>query len=344
MLLELTQSPLAIELRRANEEIVRLLEAIAAEGADYESAMRAWNHPGKPPKASVEAVLALSREEREALRRAVEVDVEFDAAFDDEGFAFAFPALDDKTRKAGKQLLTSMYDSVFSGAGFSLPANPVVNRVTWELAFREANPLIKVCPACLVANLEWRIEGRAATDADHYLPRTYYPALSVHGLNLVPTCKPCNQTAKGQKDPLASDAAPFPLSSVWFPYRDAGIDRLEVDFHPTVGSVTAIVSLEGKDGDERKVELFDALFHLSSRWSEILPSIHTRIARQVIDRLEGPSEIPSVGALLRRMSVTMKRELENTPGEYVAGCYCAWLVNTRPALAKFVAELDSYKA
>lgn len=339
MLLELRQSPLALDLKVANEGIVRLLEALAAEDADYESAMSVWDHPGKPTKASVEAVLALSQAEREALCRAVEVDVAFDESFDRSDFAFTFPALEERTRAAGKRLLASMYDTVFSGGGFSLPANPKSTRTSWELAFRETNPTIRVCPACLLSNLEGRIRDRAAVDADHYLPRALYPMLCVHGLNLVPICKPCNQTAKAQENPLGSGGEAIPLGSVWFPYRVAGIEQLVIGFQPSLPALDRLVSFAGAPGAERPAKIFDDLFQLSARWSGTLPSIHSRITNQVTALLDPPREEPAVADLLRRLGAMMKRELRRTPGEYLAGCYCAWLAETPSALSALVAEL-----
>jgi len=331
---------MALEMKAANESIVRFLEAIGAEGADYASAMDAWDHPGQPEKAGVEEVLALPQAEREALWRAVEEDIGFDASIDDEAFVFAFAGLAERTRRAGKRLLASMYDSVFAGKGFALPAHSEVNRTTWEYAFRAANPAIRVCPACLINSLEWRIEGRAASDADHYLPRNLYPALSVHGMNLVPICKNCNRTAKGPKDPLAAETGAHALTKVWFPYRDIGIASLELDFAPATPSMQGLISLRGTPGTEQQAELFDALFRLSSRWSEGLDNVHWKVVLQLRDRFDdGQFEIEGVKAALRRMAATMKAGLTKIPGEYVAGCYCAWLADSPSALASLVEEL-----
>ncbi|HKO39027.1 MAG TPA: hypothetical protein VJU14_11740 [Solirubrobacterales bacterium] len=343
MLLELKQSPLAAELKVANQEIVRLFEALATEGADFENAMRAWDHPEHPTEASIEAVLALPLTEREALARAVAADVSFDDSFDDSGFAFAFPALGAETREAGKLLLVSMYKKVFRGRGFSLPANPEVTRTTWEAAFREANPAIKVCPACLLADLEKRIERRAAVDADHYLPHSRYPALAVHGLNLVPTCQLCNRTAKRDKDPLDSDAGPQPLNQVWFPYMQAGIEKLVINFTPSAAILDRLVSLTGAPGAEPQAASFDALFQLTSRWSNRLGSIHERTVNQARRLVDPPWEEEAVGAYLRKSSETMKGELSNIPGEYLAGCYCAWLADSS-AFPAFVAEVRRPRA
>ncbi|HEY2478202.1 MAG TPA: hypothetical protein VGI17_05680 [Solirubrobacterales bacterium] len=346
MLLELTQSPLALELKIANEGIVKLLEALTAEDADYQTAMSVWDHPGKPTKAGVDAVLALPRPEREELWRAVAADVAFDESFDQPDFAFAFHALDESTRRAGRQLLVSMYETVFSGGGFALPVDPKATRTTWELAFREANPSIRVCPACLLSNLEERIENRAAIDADHYLPRALYPTLSVHGLNLVPTCKTCNQTAKRQKNPLGSGDGAEPLGSIWFPYRQAGVEDLALGFQLRSANTETLVNFAGKPGAERQAELFDELFLLSTRWSRTLPSIHSRIVTQVLTYLKvhpdlaSPLTEPAVADVLRTLGSMMEHELSNTPGEYVAGRYCAWLAETAAALSAFVTELE----
>ena len=102
MLLELIQSPLAEELAVANEAIVDLLAAIARANADYDTAIAVWSHPGKPPRANVEAVLRLPEPERVALWEAVRADIEFEASLDDEEFALRFTALSADTREAGR--------------------------------------------------------------------------------------------------------------------------------------------------------------------------------------------------------------------------------------------------
>ena len=188
MLLELVQAPVArLGLRIVGEKIAKLLAELV-EGASAESVRSRWPPGCRPSLASVEAVGALDAGDLRALRDAVAADLGFDEKFGDPSFGFAFPGLSAAAKEAGGSLLDSVYD-VFRGSGGFRLDGMEVNRTTWERSFREANPQVEVCPACVSAPLPGPARDHSLVDADHYLPKTKYPALAVHGLNLVPMCK-----------------------------------------------------------------------------------------------------------------------------------------------------------
>lgn len=339
MLLDLQRSGLARQLVAVEHAIVDLLAAAAAapEGAGYEELMTHWLQPRRPSQSSVEDLLALSPEQRGELRDAVAADLAFEGGFDRPGFQFAFPLLDPEARAVGRALLGSMY-RVFTKHGFVLPSGERVDRERWEAAFREANPGLRVCPACLIANLDERIGGRSAIDADHYLPKSSYPPLAVNGLNLVPVCKQCNQVAKLEKDPLGT---PPDLSSVWFPYKRHGLDELDPGFAPMAGRA-AVVRFAAVPGAERRAELFDAVFALSERWSRQLEGIHQSLRREV--RLHADqADAEAVRRELETIAEIKEADIANGPAAYVHATYCRWISRTPAALEVLVAEIEDWR-
>jgi len=336
MLLELTQSQLAAELTVANEAIIDLLAAMT-RSTDYDAVVADWPHPSTPPPAKVDAVLQLPESERVALWEAVRGDVEFEASLDDEKFAFRFAALPVRTKDAGKRLLVWIYEVAFGQVGFSLPTHRPANRRAWETAFRDANSTVKVCPACLFVNLEERIDDRAAVDLDHYLPKSIYPSLAVHGLNLVPLCVLCNRVAKRGKDPLTTAA----ISDIWFPYRRAGINDLIVRFSLAAASRDEVVQISAVAGAEARASCFDELFELSGRWSRSLSGIHDSLVGLVKATVEDRSDRDPIARLLRRLAATMKSEQSVTPAGYLSGCYCDCLAADPDALTAFIEEVSA---
>lgn len=74
---------------------------------------------------------------------------------------------------------------------------------------------------------------------DHYLPKKYYPFLSVDFDNLIPCCQKCNEKAKGETDVLEPDGNRVVAFN---PYRDADGVRL-VTKYEQVG-IENIMSVE----------------------------------------------------------------------------------------------------
>lgn len=61
---------------------------------------------------------------------------------------------------------------------------------------------VTVCPYCNRAyvNTYYTSKGKTRPDLDHFLPKSKYPYLSLSIYNLIPSCKVCNSSLKGQVD------------------------------------------------------------------------------------------------------------------------------------------------
>lgn len=343
MLVELKKSRLAEELAGANESILKLLrQAAAAVEVSYEEAMDGWGHPGKPAREKVDAVLALALRDRISLANAVAADLEYEAG--DDGFEFEFSQLEADARKAGKELMGSMYSDVFGRGSFLFSNGEEANRRTWEEAFRDANPDLHVCPACLASLLETRIENRSAIDLDHYLPKSLYPPLSVHGPNLVPLCSRCNSRAKGEKDPLEDEEGRRSLKSVWLPYTDAGLEEAHIAFELT-GDSHATARLQGRGDGGQRAENFDSLYLVSKTWSEELIGIHNGLCAEISVRGAQRGAPLNSEEIMRELEIKVTAAAQTRllrPNSFLTESYCRWLQSSRPAFEAFLRVVQSF--
>ncbi|RRR73156.1 MAG: hypothetical protein EI684_09240 [Candidatus Viridilinea halotolerans] len=109
---------------------------------------------------------------------------------------------DAAVREAVRGLLETFYNPQFyANHGYNVPLGGAAGHFHKDVFRREfdvANPDVVVCPLC---------DGPRNTEqVDHIYPKSLYPFLSCHPLNLVPICFQCNKLdAKGDKPPLNND-------------------------------------------------------------------------------------------------------------------------------------------
>ncbi|HEX5712269.1 MAG TPA: HNH endonuclease signature motif containing protein [Solirubrobacterales bacterium] len=343
MLVELNKFRLADELAGANESIVELLrKAATAEVVSYENTMEGWGHSGVPARKKVEAVLALPLADRVALASAVAADLRFESGSD--RYEFAFFELSESARKAGKELMGSMYKDVFGGGSFVLGSGEEGSRGAWEDAFRAANPNLRVCPACLVGVLETRIEGRSAIDLDHYLPKSLYPPLSIHGPNLVPLCSRCNSRAKGEKDPLQDGDRRRRLASVWFPYAGGGLGEAHLAFEVDGDSHTT-VRLQATGQAKQRAENFDALYLVSKLWSEQLEAVHNSLCSGLAARGARRGAALTVAEISDELAIKAIEKASTrleTSNAYLVESYCRWLLSDPVTVNAFAEAVQKF--
>lgn len=344
MLVELRQPTSARdELGTACAEIASLFERLATKGATETSVLEGWPYR-RPNTTTLRQALALPDGDRAALRDAVHADLEFAERFDDPTFRFRFATLEDDVKSAGKALLVSMYDDVFRrGKGFSSGPGGGVNRSSWEEDFRSANPEVGLCPACLISELEEPVDDTSLIDADHYLPKSIYPPLAVHGLNLVPMCKGCNQALKASKDPLSPAGQPLTLDSVWFPYRRAGLTEIELSFAPARRSSRQI-GFAGEAAACERGERFDRIFRIIARWNSMLTSIHRDMVMELDELLAVSDDRESVRAGLDRLiRLEEKRKTRNSRA-FVKTQFYAWMRDDLTALDALVTQIGQLRS
>lgn len=339
MLLELEQSSLAREgLGAACSAIVNLLEYLATNNATATGVP--WKHGRGPKKDALSGVLALTARQRTELFEAVSFDLGFVDRLDDPTFAFQFPALDAETQKAGKSLLLSMYEDVFCHRiGFLFGSDRQANRGTWERAFREANPGVELCPACATSLLEPPVAGRTLVDADHYLPKATYPALAVHGFNLVPLCKPCNSALKGSKDPLSDGSGTYGLPDIWFPYKRPGITEIGLSFD-LAEEAGKQVRFTGETTARKRAQRFDAVFQVLERWSGVMTAIQQRLPRE-LSRLQASADPEGVLSGLKTLERWAEEERTDNPRAFVKSRYYAWVQGNNAAIKTLVSQVRS---
>jgi hypothetical protein len=340
MILELKQPELALSagLEAVGEALVAVLESLAA-GDPVDVALARWNVGRRPRKARFQPIADLAPADRRALYEAVKADFGFDAGFRDPHFEFRYPGLPDPAKQAAKDLFNWLYSARFGETGFTVNGIEVT-RASWETSFRDANPWLKVCPACVTATLPEPIQRHSFVDADHYLPKSRHPLLGIHGLNLTPVCQPCNRF-KGNADPLGDDEPPYRLDQVWFPYRRPAVDEVRFAFYPAEpGKVQ--VGVDGAADAIERAERYDKVFAIFERWSRKLVEIGGGLPEKLIEACgDGPVDERSIRFELEKLSRMARVDRTVRDGELIAYDYYRWLLDTPTAFRALVAEVEA---
>jgi hypothetical protein len=113
-----------------------------------------------------------------------------------------------------------------------------LDRQTVLRAYLDAQKRIalKVCPGC-DGKPPSISDGVIHEDLDHFFPKSKYPFLSIHPLNLTPFCKDCNQTYKRSRDaildidPIVIDV--HDLNDIFHPYMHPAKDELAIEINCT---------------------------------------------------------------------------------------------------------------
>jgi hypothetical protein len=238
-----------------------------------------WNKfkPDGPLREEMEQAIAYCHKnpgEREKILDAFRHDIDFHLKLDDPEFTFQYLALDAEAQQAMRPLMEAFYtDLLASGfpAGIHGEADSF-NRDSFLEAFYEANDGVRVCPACdgpRPDTVKKKKKKKTYADADHFLPKSLYPFLSLHPANLVPICLPCNRTFKLDKDPI-DDHESEPLVNTFHPYNRPAIDEIEIEVSRTDVGEQQIRIREKGVGETRRVRSLNRVFSLDARWVDRL--------------------------------------------------------------------------
>lgn len=207
---------------------------------------------------------------RQPILDAFDNDVTFHESLDDPNFHFQFNALEKEIRDILKPLMVSFYgDLLASGFETAIHGQPgKLDRDAFVASFWKVNSRLEVCPACDRQRSD-KVDNKVYDDADHFLPKSKYPFLSLHYENLVPLCIYCNRSFKGTRDSI-DDQQDAPLLNIFHPYERPALEYLNILTSRDDKGVPKI-ELEDKDGmPSRRVENLKRVFRLHERWPDQL--------------------------------------------------------------------------
>ena len=157
--------------------------------------------------------------------------------------------------------------------------------------FHAKNPNLFICAICDGGAYSTKTEAQIHTSVDHFFPRSIYPHLSCHPLNLIPICSNCNSYIKGDANPLVLNGQPVGLIDFVLPYqkqdtafrektyvavvkRDPRPDKQQ---HPM-----RLVLKPARDYPAgKRIDTFNNLYKVDERWSEGLDVIEDQVFRRV---------------------------------------------------------------
>jgi hypothetical protein len=199
-------------------------------------------------------------------------DVTFNKSAADLAYQFHFIAkLDAAAQKVLKELMELFYTDLLA-AGFPTAVHGEVgtfDRDAFIAAFEAANPKLHVCPACDGARSD-KVDTKVFADADHFLPKSVYPFLSLHPSNLVPLCLDCNRTFKGDRDPIDKHAD-APLVNTFHPYVKPALPSIDVNVNRNKEGVAKLEIVDNEQKPpSRRVNSLNRVFKIERRWVDRL--------------------------------------------------------------------------
>ncbi|WP_414569422.1 hypothetical protein [Nostoc sp. CCY 9925] len=211
-------------------------------------------------------------------------DIQFHKHLNDPNFNFKYRGeLSLTVQKVVKALLTAFYTDLLA-SGFPSVIHGQTqkfNRDKFISSFWSANSKLEVCPACDRPRSP-KVDNKVYSDADHFLPKSIYPFLSVHYANLVPLCLDCNRSMKGDRDPI-DEPSKEPLVNTFHPYTNSAISQVNVIVsRDQVGKRQ--VRIEDKAGmPSRRVASLNRVFKLEKQWLDHLDYVVKSTVEDVIE-------------------------------------------------------------
>lgn len=207
--------------------------------------------------------------------------------------------------------------------------------------FEKVNSDLYLCAICDGSAYHTKTESHIYTSIDHFFPRSIYPHLSCHPLNLIPICSFCNSYIKGKKDPLVLNGQHLHLADLVLPYQKCGTAFRDQTYISVLKRDTRInrlqhpLRLELKPARDfqlgKKIDAFNNIYKVEERWSENLHEIEDQIFRRITQFLSlvDPVKLTSEpSALNRYLKVLMSQiDLGNLGKEPYAFPF-VWLLNS----------------
>lgn len=208
-------------------------------------------------------------------------DIRFADSLDDPDFRFQYPNLTETNRNLIKPLMVAFYeDLLISGFVEAIHGDTEkLDRDGFIASFWRNNEGLKTCPACdrersdviLKRNITTgEIENlKIYSDADHFLPKSKYPFLSLHPFNLFPLCIPCNRSFKVARD-IIDKLNDAPLVNIFHPYLRPVLEHLDLKVYRDGNGVSLGEFTDTIGMPSRRMNNLNRVFRLNDRWIQRL--------------------------------------------------------------------------
>jgi hypothetical protein len=250
------------------------------------------------------------------------------------------------------------------GAGTTLGSN--YTRADFVNRFVAENNLF-VCPICDASAYRNETRSGTYTSIDHFFPRSRYPHLAIHPLNLLPMCPTCNSGVAGQADPQAGLSG---ITDLVLPYHEendslAGRTYVVIDFRPLPeneselgeGKVNAHaltfsikVAADQRADLSTKIECFENIYGVQKRWNRnnnltlIDEHVFRRIRQFLLSDIERGEPLHDPQFLLERLELLMamidKQSLGQDPFSYMMTWWLMYHIGRLEKQKEKIAALD----
>lgn len=296
-------------------------------------------------KKGFDGLFSRTPDECNKMQRAFYNDIKFAITPAKDCFEFQVPQLGDELRKTLTGFLVPFYNYILGEIGFKkikfLKAIPLTRKDVRRTYIEKNSSNYWVCPACLgeIHLLDIREENNVSpikdscTDIEHYMPKSIYPALVVSSDNLIPICKECNQVIKSDENPIEKNEVGC-LNNIFLPYRDSGMDQIEVQIRGTAGNRQ--IKIEAKDSANvymrNKANNFKRIYKLEEQWTPRLEHIHKNIVGFIAADIKGENRKATKINIAKGLNKAIsKAELteKTVQNSFLEKCYAQWLIDNR---------------
>lgn len=265
-----------------------------------------WKQRGDPGKTTFHLTLIpvieffkKYPEQTQTVLDAFDHDMAFHQSLDDASFCFDFNRLTNEAQTVLKPFMISFYEDLLS-VGFEAVIHGKTEKLDRDAlieAFWRVNSQLEVCPACDRQRSD-KVDHKVYIDADHFMPKSKYPFLSLHHENLVPLCLDCNRSFKGDRDPI-DDHSNAPLTNIFHPYKRPALDYMDVTVNRDHKGVP-LIEFEDRAGmPSRRIESLKRVFRLHDRWPD-------QLRYQIGDVRDA---LADVGRICRKASIDLTEEI-----------------------------------
>lgn len=229
------------------------------------------NNPTKKFGNSVEALVQFANSHRDEVKTVLLIirhDHSFPVKRANTNFAFRFANLSSEWKAVLTPFLQGFYEFLHNKTGYPTKYFGFSRgNLSWH-SFMDAQYETNkyVCPYCDDSPGD-KTRKLDANDAEHWLPKSLYPHLSIHWANLFRACIPCNRTFKGDDNPIKHPGS-RELEKTYHPYDKPALDTAHVSVEVKVSNPnTYLLKLQDTHNPICATEI-DKVLYLSERWGE----------------------------------------------------------------------------